>query len=304
MLRHVGQGSSRIVPQQNRSRAHRSENAGHRRNSISVATGAKPPDIPVVVMTAFAAWKRPSRHPSRAYDILTKPIEMELLAMILGRAVERRRLQQQVRQLSEAFDSPPVSRALEKASMKRLYGSISRVADSEATVLITGESGTGKNWWPRRCISDAATGEAVCRRELRRAARCAAGKRTVRPHERRIHRMPRRAQGLFLQAEGERSCWTKSARCRFRCSQSFCGPWKKIRCGRSAGIVKSNSTSEFSRDQPRFGDVPSRKEDPAGPVFPRQRHSTRRPALRSRELIRCCSRNISSRPSSPDRKSR
>ena len=105
------------------------------------------PDIPVVVMTAFGSLETAiAAIRAGAYDFVTKPIEMELLAMILGRAVERRRLQQQVRQLSEAVRQSARFEELlgESIAMKRLYDQLSRVADSEATVLITGESGTGK----------------------------------------------------------------------------------------------------------------------------------------------------------------
>ena len=105
------------------------------------------PDVPVVVMTAFGSLETAiAAIRAGAYDFVTKPIEMELLAMILSRAVERRRLQQQVRQLSEAVRQSARFEDLlgESAAMQKLYDQLSRVADSEATVLITGESGTGK----------------------------------------------------------------------------------------------------------------------------------------------------------------
>jgi DNA-binding NtrC family response regulator len=107
----------------------------------------KRPDVPVVVMTAFGSLETAvAAIRAGAYDFVTKPIEMELLAMILSRAVERRRLQQQVRHLSETLRQSARFEELlgESAAMQKLYDQLSQVADSEATVLITGESGTGK----------------------------------------------------------------------------------------------------------------------------------------------------------------
>ena len=62
------------------------------------------PDVPVVVMTAFGSLETAiAAMRAGAYDFVTKPIEMELLAMILSRAVCCRRLQQQIHQLSETL---------------------------------------------------------------------------------------------------------------------------------------------------------------------------------------------------------
>jgi two-component system response regulator HydG len=108
---------------------------------------ASRPDVPVVVMTAFGSLETAvAAMRAGAYDFVTKPIEMELLALILRRAVERRQLQQQVRSLSEAVARTARFEELlgESPVMQKLYDQLSQVADSEAPVLITGESGTGK----------------------------------------------------------------------------------------------------------------------------------------------------------------
>jgi DNA-binding NtrC family response regulator len=108
---------------------------------------AQRPDIPVVVMTAFGSLETAiAAIRAGAYDFVTKPIEMELLAVILHRAVERRRLQEQVRTLAEAVARSSRFEELlgESQAMTRLYDQLSRIADADASVLITGESGTGK----------------------------------------------------------------------------------------------------------------------------------------------------------------
>ena len=108
---------------------------------------ANRPDIPVVVMTAFGSLETAvDAIRVGAFDFVTKPIEMDLLAIVLERAVKHRQLKEQVRLLSERVahagrfgdmigDSPV---------MRELYDQLERVADSEASILITGESGTGK----------------------------------------------------------------------------------------------------------------------------------------------------------------
>ena len=73
---------------------------------------ANRPDVPVIVMTAFGSLETAiSAIRAGAYDFVTKPIEMELLAVILRRAVERRQLQRQVRSLSEAVRAPRGSKS-------------------------------------------------------------------------------------------------------------------------------------------------------------------------------------------------
>jgi two-component system response regulator HydG len=164
------------------------------------------PDMPVIVMTAFGNLESAiAAIRAGAYDFVTKPIEMELLEVILRRAVERRQLQQQIHSLRESlvqagrFDellgqSPP---------MLKLYDQLAQIADSDAPVLIMGESGTGKEL----------VAKALHRRSSRVekpfvAVNCAALPDTLLESELFGHvkgaftdaRTDRR--GLFLQAEG------------------------------------------------------------------------------------------------------
>jgi len=108
---------------------------------------ANRPDIPVVVMTAFGSMETAiAAIRAGAYDFVTKPIELDLLALTLGRAVRHRELQEKVKVLSEAVERTTRFDELLGASpsMQKMYDQLTRIADSEATVLITGESGTGK----------------------------------------------------------------------------------------------------------------------------------------------------------------
>lgn len=105
------------------------------------------PDIPVVVMTAFGTLETAvSAMRAGAYDFITKPIEMDLLSITLQRAIEHRRLSEQVRLLeSSRVEATRFGEILGQSPvMQKLYGHLSQVAASDAAVLITGESGTGK----------------------------------------------------------------------------------------------------------------------------------------------------------------
>jgi len=81
-----------------------------------------------------------------AFDFFQKPIDTAELLVILNRALERRRLLAENRELREsARGSTAFDRLVgQSAPMRRLVRDIERVAASDATVLLVGESGTGK----------------------------------------------------------------------------------------------------------------------------------------------------------------
>ncbi len=108
---------------------------------------ANRPDIPVVVMTAFGSMETAiAAIRAGAYDFVTKPIEMDRLALTFERAVQHRALQEKVKVLSEAVEKHSRFDELLGTSpvMQKLYDQLARVADSETSVLVIGESGTGK----------------------------------------------------------------------------------------------------------------------------------------------------------------
>jgi DNA-binding NtrC family response regulator len=103
--------------------------------------------VPVVVMTAYGTMDTAiSAIRAGAYDFVTKPFEMEDIALTIERAAKHGALKQEVKRLRHAVDeSQKFDDILGTSSaMSRMYELVARVAESETTVLITGESGAGK----------------------------------------------------------------------------------------------------------------------------------------------------------------
>jgi DNA-binding NtrC family response regulator len=82
-----------------------------------------------------------------AFDLLTKPLIDEELEMSINRALSQRKVIEENKQLKQQLD---LRFGLENIvghdhRMQKIFDMIDRVADTRATVLITGESGTGKS---------------------------------------------------------------------------------------------------------------------------------------------------------------
>ena len=105
------------------------------------------PDIEVVLMTAFASVPAAVEAMREgAYDYLAKPFEPAEAQLVVERALERRSLRRQARDLRKELDGihridEMVARS---AAMAPAVALVQRAAASDVTVLITGESGTGK----------------------------------------------------------------------------------------------------------------------------------------------------------------
>jgi DNA-binding NtrC family response regulator len=105
------------------------------------ADGAK---LPVAIITAYAtAANTIEAMRLGAFDHLTKPVGREDLASLLERMV-RSRATKASKPASPAADSVPEDLIGSSSSMREVQKTIGLVADSDATVLITGETGTGK----------------------------------------------------------------------------------------------------------------------------------------------------------------
>jgi DNA-binding NtrC family response regulator len=105
------------------------------------------PDLPVVVITAFGSLETAiAAIRAGAYDFVTKPFEIEQLAVTADRACQNRQLREEVRRLREVVAAPPPFSDIigESSEIKRMCALIDAAAQTDSTVLVTGESGTGK----------------------------------------------------------------------------------------------------------------------------------------------------------------
>ncbi len=107
------------------------------------------PDVPVIVATAFGdVSSAVAAMRAGAADYLTKPIDFDALLLAIERARERRALRVEAenlrRQLRERDAEGLQGLIGASPAMQKVYRVARQVAASRATVLITGESGTGK----------------------------------------------------------------------------------------------------------------------------------------------------------------
>ncbi len=108
------------------------------------------PDLPVVILTAHGTIGQAVEAMKQgAYDFLPKPCKPDHILVVLKKALERRELQEQNQYLREELDSQYQMVVGENSEMKRVMGTAQQVAQSRTTVLIEGESGTGKQLMAR-----------------------------------------------------------------------------------------------------------------------------------------------------------
>lgn len=108
---------------------------------------AENPGVPVIVLTGHGSIDAAvDAMRNGAYDFLTKPLNLDQLTMIVKRALEGRMLALQHRQLQEELENRKSFESIigKNAEMQKIFQMVRRVAPSKASVLITGESGVGK----------------------------------------------------------------------------------------------------------------------------------------------------------------
>ena len=118
-------------------------------DGLAVLRAAKEhsPRTVVLVVTAFASTETAVEAMKLgAYDYVTKPFKLDELKLTIANALERKRLQDENRELKKqlrterGFDSF----VGKSPRMLEIFETIRKTADSGSTVMITGESGTGK----------------------------------------------------------------------------------------------------------------------------------------------------------------
>jgi two-component system NtrC family response regulator len=105
------------------------------------------PDFPVVMMTAYGTVETAvASMKEGALDYLTKPIDLDELLLMLQKVIERSTLIKENKELrTQLQDRYQFTNIVYGSSvMEEVMGLVARVAPSQATVLIRGDSGTGK----------------------------------------------------------------------------------------------------------------------------------------------------------------
>jgi len=107
------------------------------------------PKLPVVMLTGHGSIQHAIQATRLgAYDFIQKPPDLEHLGVVLRRALEHARLQREVDHLRNTSlgEAPMLG---ESAGFKRAMEKLDKVAGSNATVLIQGETGSGKELMAR-----------------------------------------------------------------------------------------------------------------------------------------------------------
>lgn len=105
------------------------------------------PGIPVIVLTGHGTVENAvEAMRSGAYDFLTKPLNLDRLSLLVKRALQNRELVLQHRELEREIESRKSFEHIigKSPAMLKVFEVVKRVAPTKASVLITGESGVGK----------------------------------------------------------------------------------------------------------------------------------------------------------------
>jgi DNA-binding NtrC family response regulator len=160
---------------------------------------AAKPRLPIILITAFGTTETAIEAMKfGAYDYLLKPFEHSAIDRTGSQS--RRQQSPHVRTGRPGRSRPKdATRSSAKPAMQKIYKEIGRVAAKPVSILIRGETGTGKELIARALYqhSDRANAPFI-------AINCAAipetlaGKRIVRPRTRRLHRRGRRSGSAGL----------------------------------------------------------------------------------------------------------
>jgi two-component system response regulator HydG len=111
------------------------------------------PSTPVIVVTGQSNLDTSiGAMRAGAFDFVTKPVDVNLLGIRVARAVQHKRVHDELKTLREtvAATNEPSEIVGSSSAIRRVHDTIARIASSDASVLIAGETGSGKELVARR----------------------------------------------------------------------------------------------------------------------------------------------------------
>ncbi|GHT52254.1 acetoacetate metabolism regulatory protein AtoC [Spirochaetia bacterium] len=109
--------------------------------------GTESPGLPVIVLTGHGTVENAvAAMRDGAYDFLTKPVNLDRLSLLVKRALQNRELVLKHRRMEEELEHQKQFETIigTSAPMRKVFDTINRAAPTKASILITGESGVGK----------------------------------------------------------------------------------------------------------------------------------------------------------------
>ena len=108
---------------------------------------AETPGLPVIILTGHGTVENAvTAMREGAWDFCTKPVNLDRLTLLVKRALENRELVLRSREMEADLERGRLSKNMigKSAVMRKVLDTVSRVASARASVLVTGESGVGK----------------------------------------------------------------------------------------------------------------------------------------------------------------
>ena len=105
------------------------------------------PGTPVIVLTGHGTVETAVKAMRLgAWDFLTKPVNIDYLSLLVKQALDNRELVLKHKRLEEELARHKRFQTIigSSAPMRRVFDTISRAAPAKASILVTGESGVGK----------------------------------------------------------------------------------------------------------------------------------------------------------------
>ncbi len=106
------------------------------------------PHMPVIILTAHGSIENAVEAMKRgAFSYLTKPFESRELLLQIEKAIENSRLSTEIERLKGLIEEryAPTNVVTKSEKMRLVLEAVSRISKTESTVLLLGESGTGKD---------------------------------------------------------------------------------------------------------------------------------------------------------------